>query len=162
MVKYGFNNLLRFWEIFGHYLGQKMPKSKIRFCIDFFLVGKHLQTNFKIIRKLQILTILFIFYQCWLFFSQKKGQNRESGTVLNFHLLESTCIPNFRKFQMVPKINCGGQTGESIGRSLRFATWDHQNRKGSNFLGKVGAIYCNSWPKLPDFYKLQVQIQSQR
>ena len=40
------------------------------------------------------------FGQFWLFLAKKgqKGQNRKSGTVVNFHLLRGIYIPNFRKF----------------------------------------------------------------
>ena len=45
--------------------------------------------------------IFFIFIQFWLYFGQKKAkkcQNKKSGSVMNFHLLWSNYIPNFRKF----------------------------------------------------------------
>ena len=43
----------------------------------------------------------------------KKGQNKKLGFVLNFHLLRSIYIPNFRRFhQTIPRIICGRQTNE--------------------------------------------------
>ena len=134
--------LPNFLAVFWLKNGQKRPKSKKSFFVAFFLLGSIYLPNFrKFHQTVWILPIFFIFVNFGRFFSQKrpkkakKGKNRKSGSVVNFHLLKGIYIPNFRKFhQTVPKIICDGRTNERtnaqtnsqgwFNRHLRFATGD--------------------------------------
>ena len=125
--------LNKFWLLFGQQKGQKMPKSKNSFFVEFSFLGSIYIPNFrKFYQTVWILPIFFIFGQFLMFFSQKKakkGQNRKSDC--GEFSFTKRHLPNFRKFhQTVPKIIWDGRTDRRthaqgwIYRFLRFATRD--------------------------------------
>jgi hypothetical protein len=76
-----------------------MRKSKNSFFIEFSFVGKHLHTKFQKILSNGLDSANFLhFLSIFAVFLAKKCENRKIVFLLNFLLLGSIYIPNFRNF----------------------------------------------------------------
>ena len=75
-----------------------MPKSKNVFLVAFSFVGRHLHIKFQNILSNGLDFANFLhFWSISAVFLAKKSQNRKIAFLLNFFLLGSIYIPNFRK-----------------------------------------------------------------
>ena len=95
-----FTIFFHFWStlaVFWLFFNQKRPKSKKSFFVAFCFVTKHLYNKFLKMSSNGLDFANFLnFWSILAVFWPKKGQNRQN--LLNFLLLGSIYIPNFRKF----------------------------------------------------------------